>query len=979
VPPKLERLPIVYNLEKGERLINAFNEREGKFDDPYFEFIDICLNNLTWAVYHILMWQGRPLQLAPFQSVILETLWNKTFPILLASRGASKTFMLAVYAVMRAILTPGSKVVIVAASFRQSKLVFEYIEQLFNYSPLLRACCPTDKIEKPADKVQLKIGTSVITALPLGNGEKIRGIRACVSADTLIDTESGLIPAKEIVESNRDWSIYTSEGFETPKTYCRTNLTDVHEVETICGFKIQFSDIHRIYTDDGWKDIDTLTTDDRLCLHSSRTFPVSEVLVDNEKTPNERRSGYNLPETVNQDVARLLGYLISEGSTSNRNGTISFTNTDADIIRDYCATFERVFNVKPAIYQKDSHVDKRGWDCKKSYEAKICRLGIRKYLERIGLDYLKAQDKTIPWCILRSTKPVVTEFLKTLFESNGTAVLYRDSRRDTDEFYIAYYSASNKLCAQLQVLLLKYGLIGSLSRRSKCNVNYHLRLTKKYAAAFAKDVGFISSRKTSICKEALVKFKPKYYDGRSVKIKKIKKCVRKDILYDVCMPETHKFVGNGIVNHNTHILVDEYASINPEVFQVVVRGFASVSANPIEAANQIHRERQAIKDGTMTVNQMSKRQGNQIVYSGTANFQFNHFHKLYQTHKGIIDNRIVGDSEEVNKRLNLNEDDALSEGFLDYRDYAIVQIPYQGLPEGFMDEKQIAQAKVTMPKSLFQMEYECKFPTDSDGFYKKSLINSATPGHSVCGGAAFPVEVKGQSGFEYVMGVDPARKTDNFAISVLKLLKDGTYKNVYCYSMKGKKWPVATRKVREILEKFNIVRIAMDAGGGGTTVEDLLQDDAFLQPGEKKIWRFDDDEHKMYDGIHILDMVDFAPKWIRDANYDLAADIEHRRLLFPYRTPEVSPGDFDEFEAEKDDTWDEIDEQIKETCMITVTATKTGIQHFDIPELPASQQSTLKTYQRKDRYSALLLASYAARSYLQQGQRTIQPSVGGWI
>lgn len=604
---KLHRLPILYNVPKDTQIINAFHERAGQFQNPYHEFVDICMKNLTWAAHHLLMWQGKPLRLAPFQGVILDALWHHTFPILLASRGAGKTFMLGVYAALRAMLSPGSKIIIVAASFRQSKLVFEYIEQLYEYSPILRACCPKG-IQKPPDQVMLKVGDSVIRALPLGNGEKIRGIRA------------------------------------------------------------------------------------------------------------------------------------------------------------------------------------------------------------------------------------------------------------------------------------------------------------------------------------------------------------------------------------THIITDEFASINSEIFQVVVRGFASVSSNPIEAATRMHLERQAVKEGRLKVANMSKSEGNQIVYSGTANYQFNHFYKTYMTHKAIIENKITGSSDEINRRLGLDEDEALADGHLDYRDYAIIQLPYQGLPESYMDEKQISQAKITMPGALFQMEYECKFPTDSDGFYKRSTINATTPGHRACGGKAFGVEPKGQSGFEYVMGIDPARKTDNFAISILKLYPHNqTSRNVFCYSMRGKSWPKAVRKIRELLTKFNVVRIAMDAGGGGSAVEDLLQDDKMLEIGEMPIWRYDDDDHKKYAGEHILDVVDFTPRWIRDANYGLAADMEHRRLSFPYRALDLESRDYDANEKLKDDVWLEIDEQIKETCMIVVTPTKTGVQHFDIPELPASQQGTLKSYQRKDRYSALLLASFAARTYFLEEQRTIMPNIGGWV
>lgn len=977
----IHRLPILYDIPKDVQIINAFHDRAGKFVNPYFEFIDICLDNLTFAAHALLQWQDKPLRLAPFQSVILETLWNKTFPILLASRGAGKTFMLAVYAALRAMLTPGSKVVIVAASFRQSKLVFEYIERLYEYSPLFRACCPRG-IKKPSDSVFLDVGTSVIRALPLGNGEKIRGIRACVAADTLIDTDSGLIEISDIVNNEMDVSIFNGEKYVDPKSYVRTCLTDVHKARLMYGYEIEFSDLHRIMSIDGWKDIESLRVKDKIPVICNPKFTDVEVKTKPRHVSGAKLLDFKIPDTLNLDVAKVLGYLVSEGSV-NSSSKMSVRSTDKELIDDYCAAFTRAFCVTPKVREDAAKVDPRGWNCKKSYLAEISRIGIREYLSSIGLKRAKAAKKSIPSGILKSPKRVVTSFLSALFEGDGTAVTFRDKRRDSDEFYIAYYSSSKKLCRQLQTLLLKYGLFGTLGERaSKLSdkPQMHLRYNGQYARGFAEQIGFTCRTKMQKCKVGILMSKEFVFKKqRSLSVKQIDKAIRRDYLYDFYIPDGNRFLGNGIINHNTHIITDEFASINPEIFQVVVRGFASVNASPIEAATQTHLERQAIKAGKMTVDDMTKVQGNQIVYSGTANYQFNHFYKTFMTHKAIIDNKICGKSDEVNRQLGLDEDEALGDGYLDYKDYGIIKIPYQGLPESYMDEKQISQARVTMPKALFQMEYECKFPTDSDGFFKRSSINSSTPGHRACGGKAFGVETVGTPGYQYVMGIDPARKTDNFAISILKILPHNeTYRNVYSWSQRGKSYTKAARKIRELLVSFNIMRIAMDAGGGGNAIMDILQDGKFLEPGEMPIWLYDDDDQQRFAGEHILDMVDFSPRWIRDANYGLASDIEHKRLLFPYRALELESPDYDENDDAKDEIWAEIDEQIKEACMIVVTPTKTGVQHFDIPELPASQQGTLKTYQRKDRYSALLLAGYAARTYLQQGQRTVTPNMGGW-
>jgi len=602
------RLPVIYDLAADTKLRNPFHERFGKFENPYDEFVDICFSNLTFAVFNIMKWKDGPLELAPFQSVILRTLWDKTFPILLMTRGGGKTFMLAVYSLLRAIMVPGSKIVIVAASFRQSKLVFDYVEQIYNYSPIVQAA--VTKIARPNDAREMIIGSSSIRALPLGNGEKIRGVRA------------------------------------------------------------------------------------------------------------------------------------------------------------------------------------------------------------------------------------------------------------------------------------------------------------------------------------------------------------------------------------TDIVCDEYASIPEEIFQVVVRGFAAVAADPIEQAKQIHMENQMIKQGILKEEDRKKLQSNKIIYAGTANYQFNHYYRLYSIHKAIIDNEFVGNAEDINDSFASDSEDGYRlEGDLDYKDYAIIQVPYTGLPEGFMDEKQIIQAKATMPRALFSMEYECIFPTDSDGFFKRTLIKETTPGVDD-ERKPFSIELAGDPNFEYVMGIDPARKTDNFSISILKLMKNGKgYKNVYCYSMNNKNWVTSVRKIRELLGKFNIVRIAVDSGGGGLTVEDLLQNAEILRKGEEPIWRYDDDEQMRFDGRHILDMVNFTPSWIGEANYGLAADIEHRRIQFPHRAKsDIDVVDeSDSIKGKLYEPWDEIEEQINELCKIVMTFTKTGIQHFDLPDIPTAQRTKIAIVQRKDRYSALLLSAYAARSYINEGQMTFEPFVGGWI
>ena len=64
------------------------------------------------------------IQLIPLQNIVLQELWCRKFPMYIASRGQGKSYSLAVLSVLKAILVPGSKVVLTGGGFRQAKIIF---------------------------------------------------------------------------------------------------------------------------------------------------------------------------------------------------------------------------------------------------------------------------------------------------------------------------------------------------------------------------------------------------------------------------------------------------------------------------------------------------------------------------------------------------------------------------------------------------------------------------------------------------------------------------------------------------------------------------------------------------------------------------------------------------------------------------------------------------------------------------------------
>ena len=119
------------------------------------------------------------IDLLPSQSLMLKEMWSRKFPMLVASRGFGKSFILYLYAMMLALLMPGRKIIVVCAAFRQSKVLFEYMDHIWRNAPILRDIVGNNSgPRRDVDMCRMILGDSTVTCLPLGDGSKIRGQRA---------------------------------------------------------------------------------------------------------------------------------------------------------------------------------------------------------------------------------------------------------------------------------------------------------------------------------------------------------------------------------------------------------------------------------------------------------------------------------------------------------------------------------------------------------------------------------------------------------------------------------------------------------------------------------------------------------------------------------------------------------------------------------------------------------------------------------
>jgi len=373
------------------------------------------------------------------------------------------------------------------------------------------------------------------------------------------------------------------------------------------------------------------------------------------------------------------------------------------------------------------------------------------------------------------------------------------------------------------------------------------------------------------------------------------------------------------------ILVDELAQVPDQTLDMVVRPMGATSLAPMERVRRLEEQTRLIKAGLATPEDFVEEKVNKMVMTSSGYYKFNHMWRRMRDHW-----RMVVEAENQGKESP----------------YAVWQVPYWDLPEGFLDKNNIAEAKRIMSSHEYSMEYEAAMVSDSEGFFKASLLEECTLDSD------FTILYKGDPNKSYILGVDPNQGgADSCGVVVTEIGRPN--KIVSVLELMSKTTQGLTQAVQSLCDQFKVIRIFMDRGGGGKAIMDLLEEG--YGNVEPIIDRSNpDNTHKK--GRHILEMVNFNPGWISDANFTTKSMFEDKNLRFP-----ELPVNANDLMAR---TYNSIITLKSQLLSIVVTQTATGLLHFDTPSKSM----------HKDLYSALILAAHGTRQVereLEEGEEPI--------
>ena len=427
--------------------------------------------------------------------------------------------------------------------------------------------------------------------------------------------------------------------------------------------------------------------------------------------------------------------------------------------------------------------------------------------------------------------------------------------------------------------------------------------------------------------------------------------------------------GEKIRGFRANVLVlDEFLLLPEDTIKTVLMPFLVAPQNMKERLDIRQQEDQLIKKGLMTEDERIVFKNNsKMIALSSASYTFEN---LFRTYKDWV------------QKIKSNDEDRTK--------YFISQMSYEALPEEMIDTTIIEEAKSGGEShSSFQREYCAQFTDGSDSYFSARKMHECT----INDGEEPTAKIKGRSGSRYVLGIDPSFSnspaSDYFAMSILEIddeTSQGTL--VHSYAVAGGDLKDHIKYMYYLITSFNIVMIVID-NAGYQFIDSCNESDFFRKETNIQFLDFDSDKDGLQYDLEIKKFrrnynqkerkicfkQNFSSNWLRKANEQLQADIDHKRIWFASKATAHGSG-FDSISSERipmnmtghdtildliefQDSW--IYQTKKQCAIVEVKSTAKGTQSFDLPQ--HLKRSTSSNRARKDNYTTLMLSNWGLKCY----------------
>lgn len=385
----------------------------------------------------------------------------------------------------------------------------------------------------------------------------------CITGESLVITSNGYEKISDIVGNIEDNYFKSTDTiivnkdceYEVASNVVKFSSVDTVKITTRMGITIEGTPHHpirvsgytldnrrtnrginynrKLYTTGEFKLLRDLTVGDLVEIpFGFKKFPTNYVKLSKSSYIPTTRSKVipkNKPDIMTEELAELLGVYNADGSirTSNGSYTIRISNDDPDVISRVKYLFNSVFGLNGKTSKANTTI-----------ETYVSSKGISWFD-----DYIEhgAKNKRVCKEVRMSPWSVIKAFIKgcTLDSSLSGNKLKLSITDDTTANFI-------------QGSLLNYGILSAINRTdSKCHEYKYNRITISRFSynTFITEVGVIEAKKERTMSTNKMNKPLQYGNYIYLPVTKIESSTND--VYDFTVPNTHSFIANSIICHNT--------------------------------------------------------------------------------------------------------------------------------------------------------------------------------------------------------------------------------------------------------------------------------------------------------------------------------------------------------------------------------------------------------------------------------------------
>lgn len=511
---------------------------------------------------------------------------------------------------------------------------------------------------------------------------------SCFAKGTPIFTIHGMKNIEDIAVGDK---VLTHKGrFRRVLATRKKSSNDIYELQcSTNATKLYVTGNHLMYTNSGWKRVDSLNKGVDLIAQSSLVnkevedstlyLNLQDLSKDKINSGNFSTKEITSKVEIDKDMAWAIGFWFAEGSTSD-NGAVRVTHGDIEP----CEKWQKIVSEKFGLNGTISHPVGRNW-----YNGEVYSVQLSRNFDKIFGKGCKTKCLPDEWMECKWSQEVFESFIEGFYLGDGFKTIE----------YRRFEITNVKLASQIALLLMEHGYIVSGQYRKYIHHN-KAKMNNVYNAV-------ISYKSKDESNKVGVRTGVPMVDGlKYVTIDTLQKIPSGEIdVYDIQVEEDESFSVAGLIAHNCFLvkIPDNKKGIveartETAWLSMMGGGVGVYAANrsPDEKSTGVMSHLRGYDADTLSYRQTASRRGSIAAYVDVTHPEIQSFIQMR--------NPVGGDANKKCFNLNnaVNLPDSFMEAVINEQDYELVD-PKHG-PTG----RKLNAAKVF--EEVLEMRFETGEP-----------------------------------------------------------------------------------------------------------------------------------------------------------------------------------------------------------------------------------------------------------------------------